>query len=111
MRPTGAPVETARRRPEVRAFHRTLEGFASTRLVSDPSLAARLGVAEVWVKDETQRLGLPAFKVLGASWAAHRAVEERVGRGAPCEVLVTATDGNHGRAVARVASLLGLAAE
>ncbi len=79
------------------------------------------------MKDESSRLGLPAFKILGASWAVYRALEERLGdedfgdweaiedleqRLEPLRPLslVAATDGNHGRAVARVARLLGLGA-
>jgi diaminopropionate ammonia-lyase len=86
-----------------------------------PSLAAELGVQRVFVKDESSRFGLPAFKILGASWAVATLVWERVGRAgtptldglrtvaAELEVtLVTATDGNHGRAVARMATLIGL---
>jgi diaminopropionate ammonia-lyase len=57
----------------------------------------------VLVKDESSRLGLPSFKILGASWAAHRALAGQ-------RTLTCATDGNHGRAVARVARLLGLGA-
>jgi diaminopropionate ammonia-lyase len=60
-------------------------------------------VGAVWVKDESSRLGLPAFKALGASWACHRVLER-----APGSRLVTATDGNHGRAVARMARLAGV---
>jgi diaminopropionate ammonia-lyase len=56
---------------------------------------------------ETERFGLPAFKILGASWAAERLLEGRVLDGV---TLVTATDGNHGRAVARVARMRGIAA-
>jgi diaminopropionate ammonia-lyase len=89
--------------PEVLAFHRGLPGYAPTPLVDLPALARALGVAHVLAKDESDRLGLPAFKALGASWAVHRAVE---GRQAPL-TLVTATDGNHGRAVARFARTLG----
>ena len=91
-------------------------------------LAEALGVGKVFVKDESSRLGLPAFKVLGASWAVYRALEERLGeegfgdweeigdleeRLEPMRPLslVAATDGNHGRAVARVARLLGLGAK
>ena len=59
------------------------------------------------VKDESQRLGLPAFKALGAWWAIHRAVQEQPS----ASELVTATDGNHGRAVARRAAMLGLGAQ
>jgi diaminopropionate ammonia-lyase len=68
-----------------------------------------LGVGRVFVKDESCRLGLPAFKALGASWAVHRTLAERAanGEGQGPVTLVTATDGNHGRAVARMAHRLG----
>ena len=86
-------------------FHRTLPGYAPTPLVDLPTLATELGVGRVFAKDESGRLGLPAFKGLGASWAVHRVLQD-----APAgDVLtvVAATDGNHGRAVARFARLLG----
>jgi diaminopropionate ammonia-lyase len=106
------------------AFHRKLPDYSPAPLVEAPSAADRLGVEKILVKDESNRLGLPSFKILGASWAAYRALEERVGirrdewngleelRGllghlSPL-VLVTATDGNHGRAVSRAASWFGL---
>ena len=102
-------------------FHSSLPGYRPTPLVELPELAAELGVAAVFVKDESNRLGLPAFKILGASWAVDCALSQRGGfeparslaelrdRSGPA-TLVTATDGNHGRALARVAALLGLAA-
>lgn len=92
-----------------RAFHRALPGYAPTPLRELPVLAHELKVGRVFVKDESNRLGLPAFKALGASWAVHRALAERAARGAGSGpvTLVTATDGNHGRAVARTARLLG----
>src|SRR3954469_3752252 len=91
--------------PEALAFHRSLDGYAPTPLVNLPPLAEELGVGHVLVKDESSRLGLPAFKALGASWAVDRAVHRR---DSPTPVtIVTATDGNHGRAVARFARLLG----
>ncbi|WJV47855.1 pyridoxal-phosphate dependent enzyme [Streptomyces flavofungini] len=90
---------------DVGAFHATLPEYAPTPLTELPSLAAELGVGRVFVKDESARLGLPAFKALGASWAVHRVLAERASD-APVE-LVTATDGNHGRAVARIARQLG----
>jgi diaminopropionate ammonia-lyase len=105
------------------AFHRTLPGYAPTPLVEAPAAATALGVRRVLVKDESSRLGLPSFKVLGASWATYRALCERASvepgiaidalRGlvaADPPVLACATDGNHGRAVARMARLLGLEA-
>ncbi|MBC2904352.1 diaminopropionate ammonia-lyase [Streptomyces cupreus] len=90
---------------EVRDFHAALPDHSPTPLIELPPLAAELGVARVYVKDESQRLGLPAFKALGASWAVHRALAERTASGPV--TFVTATDGNHGRAVARTARLLG----
>ncbi|GAA4705286.1 diaminopropionate ammonia-lyase [Promicromonospora umidemergens] len=103
-------------------FHRTLPGYQRTPLRDLPGLAAELGVGRVLVKEESSRLGLPAFKVLGASYATARAVGERFGltsitldavRGAVRDRgvrLYAATDGNHGRAVAHMAALIGAAA-
>lgn len=107
---------------EVIAFHRSLPGYAQTRLVSLPAIADELGVANVVVKEESARFGLPAFKILGASYAISRALSARHGHdhalplnelralisaSRPIE-LIAATDGNHGRAVAYTARLLGL---
>ncbi|TXI65531.1 MAG: pyridoxal-phosphate dependent enzyme [Mycolicibacterium mageritense] len=89
----------------MRDFHSNLPDYAVTPLVSLPTVAEGLGLAAVLVKDESLRLGLPAFKMLGASWAVHRALQSS-DRERPR--LVTATDGNHGRAVARMAKLTGL---
>ena len=105
-------------------FHQSLPGYQVTPLVEAQTQAAAWGVAKVWIKDETLRLGLPSFKILGASWATFRALQRRfpesVGDCRTLEelkaglssrmrlTLVAATDGNHGRAVARVASWLGL---
>lgn len=95
--------------PEVGAFHRGLTGYAPTPLVELPGLAQDLGLGRVLAKCETSRLGLPAFKSLGASWAIHRALEAHPdGR---TKTIVTATDGNHGRAVAHFAARFGHAAE
>jgi diaminopropionate ammonia-lyase len=89
----------------VRAFHAGLPGYAPTPLTELPGIAARLGVGRVFVKDESARMGLAAFKVLGASWAVHQVLSRRP---SGTEVLlVTATDGNHGRAVARMARVFG----
>src|SRR5215510_10933297 len=87
------------------AFHRSLPGYAPTPLVPVPAIAAELGVGRVLVKDESSRLGLPAFKILGASWACRQVQEQR-----PGVMLATATDGNHGRAVARMAAHFGVEA-
>jgi diaminopropionate ammonia-lyase len=87
-------------RTAVRAFHRSLPGYAPTPLEALPALAASLGLAGIQLKDESRRFGLNAFKVLGASWALHRILQ---GRRRPVTV-ATATDGNHGRAVAWAAA-------
>ncbi|MEU9118828.1 diaminopropionate ammonia-lyase [Streptomyces sp. NPDC048506] len=96
---------------KVRDFHAGLPGYAPTPLTELAPLARELGVGRVFVKDESARLGLPAFKALGATWAVHRALAERAAAGGAAATapatLVTATDGNHGRAVARTARLLG----
>ncbi len=96
--------------PDAAAFHRSLPEYAPTPLVDLPSLAAELGVARVLVKDESARLGLPAFKALGAAWALHRALRDGRDSDPPDReplTVVAATDGNHGRAVARFACGLG----
>ena len=75
------------------------------------------------MKDESMRCGLPAFKILGASWGAYRAITDHLGCSASPSLdhigylarkagvyLYTASDGNHGRAVARIASILGVRA-
>src|ERR671932_258277 len=60
-------------------FHRRLPGYRPTPLVGAAELARALRVGRVWVKDESDRLGMPAFKILGASWAVYRGLEERQG--------------------------------
>ncbi len=106
--------------------HRSLPGYQPTALRSCPGLAALLSVGTVLVKDESERLGLPSFKILGASWAALTTVQAAWGSNVEGPLtlenvrasigsvsgrgLVAATDGNHGRGIARVASLLGLEA-
>ncbi|HET7304299.1 MAG TPA: pyridoxal-phosphate dependent enzyme [Segeticoccus sp.] len=91
--------------PSARAFHSSLPGYAPTPLVEVQTVKDDLGVGRVLVKDESSRLGLPAFKVLGASWACRQVLDRQ-----PGAVLVTATDGNHGRAVARMAAHFGTTA-
>ena len=105
------------------AWHATFPGYEPTPLVSLSALAAELGVAGVFVKDESKRFGLNAFKALGGSHAIGRIIAERLGEpldALPYERLVsdevreqlgeltfaTATDGNHGRGVAWTANRL-----
>ncbi len=71
-------------------------------------MAEVLGVGALWLKDETSRFGLPAFKSVGVEFAVH-ALATR-GELAGVTTLVCASAGNHGRAVARAARSAGLAA-
>ncbi|MGC4109902.1 MAG: diaminopropionate ammonia-lyase [Nocardioides sp.] len=106
----------------VAAFHRSIDGFHPSPLVQLASVSTEAGVRRVYAKHERDRLGLPSFKVVGASWAVAVAVADHLGD-APYRTfdelrtasaaatglrLSTATDGNHGRAVAHMARLLGL---
>ncbi|MGZ6366137.1 MAG: diaminopropionate ammonia-lyase [Ktedonobacteraceae bacterium] len=104
-------------------FHKCLPGYAPTPLIEAPQLARQLGVGNIWIKDETLRFDMPSFKILGTSWAVYQALMSRLGNEieswetfddlatifAPLRplTLVAATDGNHGRAVAHMAALLG----
>lgn len=85
-------------------MHAAVEGYAPTPVVSLPALARSLGIARLHVKDESWRFGLRAFKGLGASWALHRLLAE----GQAPTVVASATDGNHGRALAWAARRAGL---
>src|SRR4051812_30424854 len=101
----GAPRSVPAPSDEALSFHRSLPGYAPTPVHALPAVAAELGLASVVLKDESDRLGLPAFKVLGASWAVERTLREDRG----IHTLVAASAGNHGRAVAHVAAQRGLA--
>ena len=99
-----APADVPPPVTDAMPFHRALPGYEPTPVRELPAVARSLGIAAVLVKDESSRLGLPAFKILGASWAAERALAERP----ESHTLVAASAGNHGRAVARVAAMRGL---
>ncbi|HEX6459200.1 MAG TPA: pyridoxal-phosphate dependent enzyme [Thermoleophilaceae bacterium] len=86
---------------EAAEFHRALPGYAPTPVHRLGAVASELGLAAVQVKDESDRLGLPAFKILGASWAVERALRDQPA----VHTLVAASAGNHGRAVAHAAAL------
>lgn len=105
-------------------FHRSLPGYQPTPLVALPRIAAELGLGQVFVKDESRRFGIKAFKALGASYAIYRFLktkwEERFESPFTPEsfrkpdvleklgtfTFTAATDGNHGRAVAWTARML-----
>lgn len=91
----------------VLAFHQTLPNYAPSPLRPLPALARSLGLGHVLLKDESRRFSLPSFKILGASWAVHRALAGHSGPGG----IVTCTAGNWGRAVARMAGNLHMPAK
>lgn len=104
-------------------FHKRLPGYAPTPLIEAPQLARQLGVGNIWIKNESRRFDMPSFKILGTSWAVYQALMSRLGKEIESWetfddlarifaslrplTLVAATDGNHGRAVAHMAALLG----
>lgn len=107
-----------------RDFHQQIPGYKMSPLKNLPRLASRLGLGGIWVKDESNRLRLGSFKVLGGSFAIYQAIRERLGmmdRELTYEeltspeiraklgdiVFAAATDGNHGRGVAWSATQLG----
>lgn len=93
---------------KVRDFHQQFTQYQPTPLISLEGLARELGYGTLWVKDESYRFGLNAFKVLGGLYAMSRVLEDRkeVQEGEKL-LFVTATDGNHGRGVAWAAKTLG----
>ncbi len=90
------------------SFHRGFRGYAPTPVRRLDQLAAELGIGSLHVKDESPRFGLNAFKGLGPSFAMHRWLATHAV--ASDAVFTTATDGNHGRAVAWMARQLGFRA-
>lgn len=109
---------------KVRSFHQSFDEYSITPLVQLNALAQELGVKGIYVKDESYRFGLNAFKVLGGSYAIareigrllgidedqltlHRLLESDVKERLGQITFVTATDGNHGRGVAWTAQRLG----
>jgi len=109
----------------VRRFYQSFPQYNPTPLVTLDNLARNLRVANIWIKDESYRFGLNAFKVLGASYAIACVIGGKLGisednlsfdifSSDPIRekltgtTFVTATDGNHGRAVAWVAQKLGV---
>ena len=109
---------------EALTFHRSFPQYSVTPLHKLSELADYLGLGSIYVKDESYRFGLNAFKVLGGSFAMVKYISKRTGipvSELPYKVLsskkfkesagqttfYSATDGNHGRGVAWSANKLG----
>ena len=108
----------------VLCLHRSLPSYQPTKLLSMQALAEKLGVQAIYVKDESTRFGLKAFKGLGGTYAMFRVLCERLGidpskadfstfrqqeirQAASRIVFVTATDGNHGKGISWASGLFG----
>ncbi len=109
---------------EARTFHKQIPGYKKTPLVNLSHLAAKWNIKGIYVKDESKRFSLNAFKGLGGSYAMFRIICDRLGldpgqtsfneltnsavqeRTSQLE-FVTCTDGNHGRGVSWAAGLFG----
>lgn len=109
---------------EVRNFHQSFDEYSITPLHRLKELSKFIGIKDFFIKDESYRFGLNAFKVLGGSYAIGKYLTEKLGmdiKDVSFEYLkskeakeklghitfVTATDGNHGRGVAWAANQLG----
>ncbi|MDD3339090.1 MAG: diaminopropionate ammonia-lyase [Lachnospiraceae bacterium] len=105
-------------------FHRSFPQYSVTPLTKLRQMADYLGIHSLYIKDESYRFGLNAFKVLGGSFAIGKYIAKETGKDVselPYRVLTseklreefgqatffTATDGNHGRGVAWAANKLG----
>ena len=53
----------------VHKYHQSIPGYQQTPLIDLQQFASDIGVDKVWVKDESKRFNLNAFKVLGASYS------------------------------------------
>lgn len=108
---------------KARNFHKSFPQYEETPLVELKNLSEEIGLKGFYVKDESYRFGLNAFKVLGGSYAIGNYIAERLGmdlKDLPYEKMIspeikeklgeitfsTATDGNHGRGVAWTANQL-----
>ncbi len=117
------PVMALEEVKKARAFHESFPQYTKTPLRKLEEMSRYLGLKEVYIKDESYRFGLNAFKVLGGSFAMARYIAKETGRDVsqlPYQVLTsdalreefgqatffTATDGNHGRGVAWAANKL-----
>jgi len=105
-------------------FHNSLPHYARTPLRKLDNLSGELHVKNIFVKDESFRFGLNAFKGLGGSYAMFRILCEKFSLDYTktdyrdfmnpslrdqCRKVhfVTATDGNHGKGVSWAAGLFG----
>ena len=87
----------------IRNLHTSLKVYKETPLIE---LKNFKGVRSIYVKDESQRFGLKAFKGLGSVWAMHKIISESKEKPENM-TFITTTDGNHGKGVSWAAGLFG----
>lgn len=86
---------------EALVFHSSLSNYKPTPLIRLPYLSKKYNVGNIFIKDESFRFGLNSFKGLGALYAINQILKRKPS----IETFCTASDGNHGRAVAWSAKL------
>ena len=104
----------------IRNLHTALDAYNVTPLVELKNFAAVKKIRALFVKDESQRFGLKAFKGLGGVWAIYTVISRELGLNNPTldEIFarrsqldnltfITTTDGNHGKGVSWAAGLFG----
>lgn len=108
---------------DVIKFHESFDLYKPTPLAKLENTAKVFGVKNFYVKDESYRFGLNAFKVLGGSYAMGKYIANLLGKDIAemgykeltsddvkeelgDVTFITATDGNHGRGVAWTANQL-----
>ncbi|KLF77086.1 diaminopropionate ammonia-lyase [Klebsiella aerogenes] len=115
-----SPLFSRQQAQQARHFHQKIAGYQPTPLYVLKELASLFGVKNILVKDESQRFGLNAFKMLGGAYAIAQLLCEKYHldiNAFSFETLkstikekmtfATTTDGNHGRGVAWAAQQLG----
>ncbi len=112
----------------IKTFHQSIDNYAPTPLHSLPVLAEKMGLGGLYIKDESFRFGLNAFKSLGATWALARILCQHLDKDIDTVdfsffkqktvldkigtmTFATATDGNHGRGLAWAAKQFGCRAK
>ena len=101
----------------VRNLHMSLKVYNQTPLIE---LKNFKGVRSIFIKDESQRFGLKAFKGLGGIWAIYTVISRELGLENPTlgeifnrrdelseMTFITTTDGNHGKGISWAAGLFG----
>ena len=104
----------------IRNLHTSLKSYAVTPLIELKNFSAAKKIRALFIKDESKRFGLKAFKGLGGVWAIYKVISHELGLDNPTldeifkhreeldkMTFITTTDGNHGKGVSWSAGLFG----